>query len=59
MPAHTNPVQSDEIDELTASLWDGGIGEVEFMELALEAGMGIKEINAILEEVRNEDGGLT
>lgn len=60
MTAHAQPIpQPDEVDDLTASLWDGSIGEVEFFECALEAGMSIKEINAILQEVRAEDGGLT
>jgi hypothetical protein len=52
--AQSQPVQS-EIDELTAAIWDGTMGEVEFFECALEAGMSLKEIEAILEEIRNED----
>lgn len=60
MTAHAKPIpQSDEVDFLTEALWSGEMSEETFMELALEAGMGIKEINAILQEVRAEDGGLT
>jgi hypothetical protein len=59
MPLHAKPVHSDEVDELTADLWDGRISEAKFTDCALEAGVSIKEINAILEEIRNEDEGLT
>jgi hypothetical protein len=53
---HIKPEHSLEVDRLIAGLWDGEIGEVEFFERALETGMSINQIGAILDEVREEDG---
>ncbi len=59
MTLHANPLPTDEVDELTADLWDGRISEAKFTDCALEAGMTYQQVNAILLELRNEDGGLT
>jgi hypothetical protein len=52
--AQSQPVQS-EIDELIIELWDGRISEERFTDCALHAGLPIAGIEAILEEIRNED----
>ena len=59
MTIHAMPSAEEYIDDLIESFWCGKIGEAEFMELGLEAGMSIGEINDMLQEVRDEDGGLT
>jgi hypothetical protein len=59
MSSHAKPIHSDEIDELTADLWDGRISEARFTDCALHAGMSIADINAILRDLRNDDGVLT
>lgn len=41
---------------LIDGFWAGEFGEVEFTELALDAGMSIDEINQVLSDVREEDG---
>ena len=41
---------------LIDGLWAGEFGEVEFTELALDAGMSLEEISQVLSDVREEDG---
>jgi hypothetical protein len=53
---HIKPEHTTEVDLLIAGLWDGEIGEVEFFERALETGMSVKQINAVLDEIHDEDG---
>jgi hypothetical protein len=55
MTAHCAITPTTEIDDLTSDLWDGLISEERFTDCALHAGMTIGEINAILEEIRDED----
>lgn len=43
---------------LIDGLWAGDLGEVEFTELALEAGMSIEEIGQTLSDIREEYGVL-
>ena len=45
-------------DELIDGYWAGDFGDVEFAELALDAGMEVHEIGQIMSEVREEDGAL-
>lgn len=45
-------------DVLIDGLWAGEFGEVEFTELALEAGMSIEEIGQVMSDVREEDGTI-
>lgn len=42
-------------DELIDAFEGGDMGDVEFLELALEAGMDFPEIGEVLERVRSED----
>jgi len=45
-------------ERLVDAFWLGDVGEVEFVELALDAGMSMDEINQVLNDVREEDGVL-
>lgn len=43
------------LDELASGFQAGDFGRVEFFELALEAGMGLREIESHLESAEAED----
>jgi hypothetical protein len=58
LSAQSQPVQSaanHPINELIRDFWDGKISEARFMDCFLEAGGDPREIELILEEIRNED----
>jgi hypothetical protein len=44
--------------QIIDAYWAGDIGDVEFTELALQAGMSTEEIGKTLAEVREEDGSF-
>lgn len=56
MSTHIKPEHTTEVDQLIAGLWDGEISEAEFYARGLDAGMLVMTIEAILDEVREEDG---
>jgi hypothetical protein len=45
-------------DELIDAYWAGDFGDVEFVELSLEAGVEVQEISQVMWDVRKEDGTL-
>jgi hypothetical protein len=53
---HIKPEHGPEVDRLIAGLWDGEINQADFAQLALKAGMSVKQINAVLDEIHDEDG---
>jgi hypothetical protein len=45
-------------EEIIDAYWAGDMGDVEFAELALEAGMEAHEVSQVMNDVREEDGTL-
>jgi hypothetical protein len=43
-------------EQLIDAIWSGDMGEVEFTEVALDQGLSLAEINAVLIDIRAEDG---
>ena len=46
----------NQIEILKDMFWDGQIGDVEYFELATDAGASLTEIGDFLTEVREHDG---
>jgi hypothetical protein len=59
MPASQRDPYAHDLNELIKDFWDGRISEARFAACAIEGGMSRGELNAILQEIRAEDGGLT
>ena len=59
MPAPKPDPYAHDLNELIKDFWDGRISEARFADCAIEGGMSRVELNAILQEIRDDDGVLT
>lgn len=48
--------QRRRFDLLIDALWNGDVGEVEFLEVSLELGADLGRINQVIDEIKMEDG---